>query len=207
VLGVALLAVVAAAAGSVGWVARDRTARQARLTGQVELILEDVDRLEQEQKWREASAALERAEAVLAGGEASDAVTERVREERRGLAFIAELDRIRQHLAATVDGKFDNGGAARDYARAFRQYGIDLEALSVAEAIARLQGKSGFLAPISASLDDWVRASKIVNNVDPIWKTLVAVVRGLDPDPLRNRLRALWGQPRTPERQAELQRP
>jgi len=31
------------------------------------------------------------------------------------------------------------------------------------------------------------------------WKRLVAVARGMDADPLRDRLRATWEQPVTPE--------
>ena len=58
VLGVALLAIVGAAAGSIGWVARERAERQSRLTGQVELILDEVARREQQQKWVEALAAV-----------------------------------------------------------------------------------------------------------------------------------------------------
>src|SRR5262249_19306447 len=68
VLGVALLVVVGAVAGSIGWAARDRDARRARLTGQVELFLDEVDRLEREQKWPEALAAAERAEGGLGRG-------------------------------------------------------------------------------------------------------------------------------------------
>ncbi len=51
VLSAALLVAVGAAAWSVGWVARDHAERQSRLTRQAELILDDVDRLEGEQKW------------------------------------------------------------------------------------------------------------------------------------------------------------
>src|SRR5207249_1051411 len=38
----------------VGWAVRDRAARQSRIGAQVDLILGEVDRLEQEQKWPEA---------------------------------------------------------------------------------------------------------------------------------------------------------
>jgi hypothetical protein len=183
-------------------VARDREARQARLTGQVDLILEDVERLELEEKWLEALAAAERAEAVLAGGEAGDAVRQRVGEVRRDLAFIARLDRIRQERAVSIDGKFNFAGAARDYALAFRDYGVDVEALPVAGAVARLQAKPALAAPIAAALDEWMNARWLLREDEPSWKPLMAVARGLDPDPLRDRLRAAWGHPVTPELQA-----
>ena len=51
-------------------IARERTARQARVSEQVALILDDVARLEQQQQWPEALVAAQRAEPLLASGEA-----------------------------------------------------------------------------------------------------------------------------------------
>jgi serine/threonine protein kinase/tetratricopeptide (TPR) repeat protein len=193
VLGVALLAVVGATAGSIGWAVRNREARQARLTGQVETILEEVVRLQQEQKWPEARAAVERAEAVLAGGEAGDALRQHLDDARRDLAFIAELDRIREKRAASVEGKFDDDGAARHYGEAFRAYGVDVENLPAEEAVVRLQGKPAVAVAIAAALDDWVEARQKLGEGEPRWMPLVAVARRLDPDPLRDRLRVALG--------------
>jgi serine/threonine protein kinase/Tfp pilus assembly protein PilF len=204
VLGVALLAVMGAAAGSIGWVARDHTVRQARLTDQVEQILDDVDRLEREQKWPEAQTAVDRVEAVLADNEARDDIGQRVVEARRDLTLVAELDRIRQERAAMFEGRFNNAGAVQQYSRAFREFGVDMEALPVAEAVAQLQRKPALATPLTASLDDWVHALRDLNEDDPNWKTIVAVARGVDPDPLRDRLRAMWGRAVTPELKAEL---
>ena len=204
VLGAALVAAVGTAAGSIGWVTRDREARQARLTGQVALILEDVDGLEREQKWPEALAAADRAEAALAGGEADDAVRRRVAEARRDLSFVARLDRIRQERAATIEGKFNNAGAARDYATAFHEYGADVESLPSDEAVAQLRAKPALAAPVAAALDDWVEARRALGEDAPRWKALVAVACAIDLDPFRDRLRAVWGQRGTPELGTEL---
>jgi tetratricopeptide (TPR) repeat protein len=203
VLGMALLAVVGATGGSIGWAVRNREARQARFTGRVETILEEAARLEQEQKWPEAQAAVERAEAV-AGGEVGDSLQRRLVESRRDLAFIAELDRIRQERAATVEGKFNDAGAVQHYAEAFRAYGVDIDALQAEEVIDRLRGKPALAVAIAAALDDWVDARRNVGEGESSWKPLVAMARGLDHDPLRDRLRAAWGQPPTAEGQAEL---
>jgi hypothetical protein len=70
VIGVALLLAV----GSFGWAVRDRAARQAKVTTQVDLILSDVDRLERQHKWPEALATARLAKATVTGGEA-DAAT------------------------------------------------------------------------------------------------------------------------------------
>src|SRR5262249_59736633 len=49
------------AVGTVGWAVRDQAAREHRVAAQVEIILEEVDRLERGQKWPEALAAAGRA--------------------------------------------------------------------------------------------------------------------------------------------------
>jgi eukaryotic-like serine/threonine-protein kinase len=206
VLGVALLTAVGTAAGSIGWAARDSEARRARLTGQMEQILKDVGRLEGEQKWLEAQAAVERAEAALAGGEADDAIRRRVGEVRRDLEFVAELDRIRQEAMITVDGSWNYARAVRDYAQAFHDYGVDVEQLPADEAVARLQTNPALAPPLASALDDWVIGLLLLGKDKPRWAPLVSVARALDPDPLRDRVRAMWGGPVTPEQRAELQR-
>ncbi len=52
-------------------IARESEARQARTNSQIELILNEVERLEQEQKWPEALASAKRAEAVVFNAETS----------------------------------------------------------------------------------------------------------------------------------------
>jgi tetratricopeptide (TPR) repeat protein/serine/threonine protein kinase len=198
VLGVALLAVLITVAGSIGWLVRDRAERRSRQTRQAELILDDVERLEWQQKWREARAAVERAEVVMPGDEISDAIPRRVHEAQRDLAFVTELEHIREARAATIEGKFDNAGAVRAYAQAFRNYGVDLNFLSTAEAVSQLKRNPALRQPIADALDVWANASRSNG------KALAAVACELDPDPLRNRLRATWGRSVTPELQAEL---
>jgi tetratricopeptide (TPR) repeat protein/serine/threonine protein kinase len=235
-----ILFLIAVLGGGGGWVVRDRAAREQqaakeqhdrerRLTTQVELILDEVERLEREQKWPEARAAAERAETALAGGEADDAIRRRVAAVRRELAFVTRLDRIRQDRATLAEVTFNAVGeappsagsqtassgmstmkvnkarAARDYALAFREYyGVNVEALAADEAVGRLRGNPALAAPVAAALDDWAACGWDLGEDASRWGRLVAVARGLDPDPLRDRLRAAWGRPVTPESQAEL---
>jgi serine/threonine-protein kinase len=201
VLGLALLVAV----GSVAWAVGDREARWAKLTGEVESILQDVDRLEGEQKWPEALAAAERAEAAMAGGEADDAMRERLGARRRELAFVVRLERIREDRVGEGEGIFNLAGATRDYAEAFRDYyGVDLEALPPAEAAARLGAKPVLAVPVAAALDDWADTRRALGEAESRWKRLVALARGLDTDPVRDQLRALWGDPMTPDWQTKL---
>jgi serine/threonine protein kinase/Flp pilus assembly protein TadD len=213
-----ILFFLAVLGGGGGWVLRDRAAReeavakerrdrQQRLTARVEQMLDDVDQLERDQKWPEAQAAALRAEAVLGGGEADDAIRRRVGDVRRELALVARLDRIRQERAAIVNGQWNYewnyAGAARDYAQAFQEYGVAVDHLPADTAVDALRGKPALAAPVAAALDDWVEARRALGEGEPSWKPLVAVARGLDPDPLRDRLRAAWGQEVT-EVQADL---
>ena len=56
-------------------------------------------------------------------------------------------------------------------------------------------------------MDDWVRCRRRVYKADTAgWKRLVAIARGIDPQPLRDRLRSTWGQPVASQLQNELRR-
>jgi hypothetical protein len=148
-----------------------------------------------------------RAEAALAGGAADQATQEKVAAIIKDLEFVARLDQIRQSRATIFEGEINLRRGLQDYARAFRSYGVDVEQLPTATAVARLQEHLPLAIPVAAALDDWALARRgLLGKGDPGWKALVAVARGLDPHRLRDRLRASWEQPLTPELQAELQR-
>jgi serine/threonine protein kinase/tetratricopeptide (TPR) repeat protein len=200
-----------------GWAVRDRSAREAeaaqqqvarqgKAAGQVESIFAEVDRLEREQKWPEALAAAWRASAAVAGGEADAATTQHVRQRLRDLEFIDRLEQIRLQRATTLGEKASSAEADRDYAGAFRDYGVDVEALAVETSIDRLKARTGLAVPIAAALDNWVLVSRGLPGKDAAaWKLLVAVARGIDPEPLRDRLRSTpW--PPDPETRDGLRR-
>src|SRR5205085_2356102 len=107
--------------------AQQQAARQGKVAGQVETVFAEVDRLEGEQKWPEALAAARRAEAAVAGGEADAETAERVRRRLKDLELIDRLEQIRMELANVPD----SANRDQDYARAFRDYGVDVEKLAV----------------------------------------------------------------------------
>jgi serine/threonine protein kinase/tetratricopeptide (TPR) repeat protein len=208
--------VVLVAVGSLGWMVRDRAAREAqiaqeranreaelkrerearlaKMSSQIESIFDEVNRLEGEQKWPEALSAARRAEAAVAGGEADAETAQRVRQRLKDLEFIDRLEQIRMESATPVDGKFNPARADRDYARSFREYGVDVEELAVEMSIDRLKAHRALAIPLAAALDDWVYARRQFSDRDAArWKRLVAVARGIDPEPLRDRLRSTWG--------------
>jgi tetratricopeptide (TPR) repeat protein len=71
---------------------------------------------------------------------------------------------------------------------------VDTEALTLGAAIDRLKTHSELAIPLAAALDDWVDARRKAFPNDDGWKRLVAIARGVDPEPMRDRLRSTWGQ-------------
>ncbi len=152
-----------------GWVVRDRSAReteaarqlgerQAKVAGQVISVFAEVDRLENEQKWPEALEAARRAEAAVAVGEADPVTAGRVHQQLRELEFIDRLERIRVERATHAEGLFDIAGADRDYTRAFREFGVDVDELPVETSIDRLKARPALAIVLAVALDDWARA-------------------------------------------------
>jgi tetratricopeptide (TPR) repeat protein len=213
---------------AIGWAVRDRSAREAeaaqqqaarqgKVAGQVESIFAEVDRLEAEQKWPEALAAARRGQAAVAGGEADEATAERVRQRLKDLEFIDRLEQIRQRLKDRefIDRleqiRMEQGTAKiievdRAYAQAFRDYGVDVEELPVETSIERLKARPVLALPLAVALDEWADPQRTSSKGDDAgWKRLVAVAHGIDPEPLRDRLRSIpW--PAPPETQEELRR-
>jgi eukaryotic-like serine/threonine-protein kinase len=192
-----------------GWAWRDRAAREAeaarqkgerhaKASGQVELIFAEVDQLEKEQKWSEALVAARRAEAVVAGNEADAETAEQVHGRLKDLEFIDRLEQARMQGATWVGRSFDHAGADREYARSFREYGVNVDELLVETAMERLKARPALGIPVAAALDDWARARlEVIQKQadDAAAKRLVTIARGIDPEPLRDRMRASWRRP------------
>lgn len=181
--------------GGAGWAIRDRGARQARAAGQVELILAEVDQLEQEQKWPEALAATRRAEAVVAGGDADAATEQRIRDRLKDHEFIDRLEQARMLQATWVGQGFDYVAADRAYVEAFQNYGVEIDQQSIDTSVRRLQTRPQIVLPVAAALDGWSAARRGSKRDEADWKRLIAVARGIDPEPTRDRLRATVGRP------------
>jgi serine/threonine protein kinase/Flp pilus assembly protein TadD len=194
-------------ASGIGWAVRDRVARHAKLAGQVELILTEATRLEREQKWPEALAEARRAEAAATGGEADAATARRVRELLKDLEFMDRLEQIRMLRVTMSEQKFADAAVDQDYARAFRDYGVDVNELAIESSLARLKARPALAIALAAALDDWAMARLQLSRGNASgWKRLLAVARGIDPEPSRDSFRSTWGKARTAEVIAELRR-
>ncbi len=152
--------------------------------------------------WREALAALERAE-----GQGPDAPIEALRAEfRTGLddserhardaehvAHEAERDaRLRHDVVEIRANRADIGPEGTDtaYAAAFRAADLDLDALDPAEFARRLRRRGEPVAiELSAFLDDWSAARHAAKRPVAAWRKPLEAARLADPEPYRDRLR------------------
>src|SRR5262249_53653605 len=72
-----------------------------------------------------------------------------------------------------------------------RDYGIDVEALPLAEAGRQLEARA-IRVELAGALHDWSSARRAVSKEDGTWKALLALARTADRDELRCQLREAW---------------
>jgi tetratricopeptide (TPR) repeat protein len=177
--------------GGVGWSIYDRTARQAKVSGQLELILDEVARLEQAEKWSDALVSARRAEPALAAGEAPPEIQERARQALTDLELVRRLEDIRARGGTVwvTDAALSLAAQAdQEYTTSFRRAGIDVDALPVKEAVDRITARRAIAAALLPALDDWV-AVRSLGKDEAATRRLIDVLRAADPDPWRQRVR------------------
>jgi serine/threonine protein kinase/Flp pilus assembly protein TadD len=194
----ALLVTLAVLAGCVGWVVRDRAARQARVAADVGAAVDEAQRSQREGKWQPAQAAVQRAEALLQGGADEPELAGRVQGLRRELAeedadrrLVARLEEIRllQSDVDVTENRFDYERALPEYRQAFGEFGLRPDAVRPEEAAARLRRRPpAVLGTLAAALDHWLILARSKNAAEVGW--LERVLATADPDDWRQRLRA-----------------
>jgi tetratricopeptide (TPR) repeat protein len=195
---VAALVALAVVTGSVGWVLRDRAARQAQTVSDLQAALEEARRSHREGLWPQAQAAARRAEALLREGAAEPALAEQVHGLLRDLAeeeadrrLVTRLEELRL-LQADVNVKQDQFVLERarpDYRQAFQDYGLRPDALAPEEAAARLRRRPEPVRGILlAALDHWLILARYRKAPEAGW--LERVLTASDADAWRQRLRA-----------------
>jgi serine/threonine protein kinase/Flp pilus assembly protein TadD len=192
----ALLAALAVLAGSVGWVVRDRAARQAGVAADIEVALNAARRARGEGNWSQARAALQRADALLHHDAAGPDLAGRVGRLQRELAeeeaagrLVARLEELRLLQATLNNDKFDLQRALPDYRQAFAEYGLRPDSMTVPEAAALLVGRPPVVrATLLAALDHWLILARFKKAPEAAW--LDRVLAEADSDPWRRRVRA-----------------
>jgi tetratricopeptide (TPR) repeat protein len=194
VLGVA----VVVAAGSIGWTALDRAARQARAANQLELALDRAELFQGQGKRPEALAALEQAHLLASEAAALPAQHERLAtlEERLAAAecdqgFITRFEDIRLRVESQVnvqESRFTNERAFPEVRDALEHYGIKIGARAPAEAAAIIQGRpEPVRAILVAALDRCLRLAPQGDKQARQW--LLATLDAADSDAWRVRVR------------------
>jgi serine/threonine protein kinase/Tfp pilus assembly protein PilF len=184
--GFGLLLAVAVLAGAVGWVARDRTVRRQLAERAGFAALAEAGLLQRQGKYPEALAAARRAEGWVEGTDCLPELRQRVLDLVADLEMFKTLEGARLAQTAVKDGHFDIAAGDAAYANAFRNFGIDVDALDVREAGQRLRRRT-IRVPLAAALDNWAMTRKTANQSN--WQRLLAVARVTDPDAWRCRLR------------------
>ena len=175
--------------GGAGWVVRDRSVRRATLAELVGRGLEDSEAMYRQGKLPEAVAAAEKAHGLLLAGGAGD--TELGRQASEWLAELDMAARLEDWHTSALD-RADELETVAGYARAFREYGIDVEALTSDEAAAAVAARRIRL-DLALALDRMAVGRKN-EGADPArWRRLLEIARTADPDPWRDRLRDLVG--------------
>jgi tetratricopeptide (TPR) repeat protein len=183
------LAALGALAASAGWVAHDRAGRQARTAAAVQAALEEGRRCLKERKWPLGQAAARRAEALLAGGDCEEELRQGASELLDDLRLAARLEEVRLLQSLVKDGRFDNEGADRGYASAFRDHGMDVENPGRRQAVA-LIGARAIRVELATALDGWAQTRRCLpDKGGPSWRDLLVLAREVDPDLGRRALR------------------
>jgi tetratricopeptide (TPR) repeat protein/serine/threonine protein kinase len=211
--GVALLVCLAMLAGSIGWVVRDRAAREDALDQAVDRTLDETGPLLEQEKWAEALAVVERADKLLASANRKDRPA-RLLELQDELWMAQRLEDIYQEPKADRRARTILSGSAADadgtlppqqdsseeeffrgrkqderFAKAFRDFDIDVDALAAEEAVARI-GRTRIRPAFVKALDEWAAMRKRARGgKDQSWTTLVEIARQADPDEWRTPFR------------------
>ena len=170
------------------FIRREETARnQGRAWQAVDAALDKSASLREQGRWPRDAQALEGTEQLLDAATPA-ALRERVRQARADATMVAELEEIRLRLSTGGTGP-EPAAISPDemYARAFREYGIDVMRLPPKEAEARIRD-SDIRDTLLAFLHDWLFwASK--------RERVRAVIELADDDPWRREFRAAVAAP------------
>ncbi|HVS34028.1 MAG TPA: tetratricopeptide repeat protein, partial [Gemmataceae bacterium] len=181
-----LLLVLAIAAGSVGWLMRDRSVRREDAVRRAGDALKSAEAFVEQENWPEGLRSVDQAEGFLAGFPEETALRQRARELRRDLEMADRLQEARLRMANVKDGRFDKGAVDEAYVSAFHEYGLDVDQLDPQTAADQIKARPIHRQLVEA-LDHWAFIRRKLNTEGCGQR--LAATRIVDPDPWRNRLR------------------
>jgi tetratricopeptide (TPR) repeat protein/tRNA A-37 threonylcarbamoyl transferase component Bud32 len=183
VLGVSVLL----GGSAVGWLA----ARRAETVRAARADLDEADRFQREEKWADAQAALQRAEARLGNGGPAE-LRDRAQQAEANLALVRQVEEILDKFATPSDEGTLPQRAIRieaAFAQAFDRYGWDPSDLPTEEAAQRLRD-SPIQGRLLTALELWAHYKGWANL--PGGDHLLAIIAAADPEAWRNELRQAW---------------
>ena len=190
VIAACALLALAAVIGSFGWLVGERAARRGETARRVEATLGEAESAVERHDWPGARLAALRAQDLVTGEAGERETVARVEELLRDLDMVTRLEEIGPESSETV-GSLDPRDLAR-YRRAFADYGLDLETLSVGEAAETIRD-SRIALELVGGIEEWAAALKESTWDEKLtWTDLVAIAQQSDPHPLRTRVRELW---------------
>ena len=142
---------------SLGWIGGDWQGRRAAAEARVVEALQTAEPLLLAGDPYVDSAlttATRRAEALLGSGVVGTELGQRVQQLLADQDMLVKLEEIRLSQAEVKDDHFDTSSADSAYARAFREYGIDVEALGLHEAATRICSRP-IGVHLATALDNW----------------------------------------------------
>lgn len=183
ILGVAL----AVATGGVAWAIRDRAAQQAVREAEINLFLNRAEELYGDARLTEALAEAQKARGLLPSDGGSNELGQRVR------SCVADLE-MALRLEELSTQWYDHGDYTRvtsDLARSLVEYGINVEAMSEEEAVARIIA-SRIRAELIGSLRRWAARLESHPQKPELERAgrLRRIETAADPDPFLVRVRA-----------------
>jgi hypothetical protein len=201
--------------GGYAWNQQQKADRMARTGRAVDEALSDASRLLGEARsappgdsgrWSAAVAAAKHAEALLEQGEADDVLRRRVdslvsevvrdRSAAAAKARQIEVDRVLLEELESVPGSRVSYRELKrtdtDYAGAFRNAGLDLDATRPKEAGKWLASRTDPIE-LAGYLDDWAFVRRATGRPESDWRRRVTAARGGDPAPWRDALREKLG--------------
>ena len=188
-VGGAIVIVIGILLGGVLTEVWSRAERQARVVAGVRASLDEATDWLANRRWKESAAAAGRAALQVTKGNVPDALRAEVNELIADARMGERLEEVRMQRGGVQGGGFDLAAEDRGYQEAFREYGIDVDALPVAKVTSSLASRR-IRTELAAALDGWavtrLRSSK---QGQKTRHELLVLANAVDPNPERNNLR------------------
>jgi serine/threonine protein kinase/tetratricopeptide (TPR) repeat protein len=187
-----ILFCIALLGGGAGWVLRDRAARQAETSHAVTLALNEGRAALDGERLPEAAAAVARAEALVAAAEVDAATQAQVRQARKGVFLVSQLDDIAAYISSAPQYEWSLEKHRR-FVKVFGDLGIDVDDTDAEKAAARIAAHPLRLQLVEA-LDGWASDRENIVLVEKQrgaewWHRPLRIANQADTDVMRSRVR------------------